>query len=299
MARLPTVLRRSCLAFLFIGNGQEYISRLTTNLIKFVYILFKIIIPPTKYKQITTFNRKAKSMLFAINEYDDRILAKPGLVGICPDCGEKVIAKCGEINRWHWCHTVMTDCKSAKETEWHQKWKRYMGLRNAERPIIKNGITKRADTLLPHGTVVEYQNSPITPSEIGERYEHYQRIVWIFNLWGKADRVIIRDMDNDRDGNYPRFHVARDIIFATSCPVMTTAKRLRLILPRGMSALAAVDQTPSIYFLDLNDQYLFFTLWGCCGEGKAFDGRLIKRQEVKQWLIDYDFKHRRHAEFFA
>jgi competence protein CoiA len=101
----------------------------------------------------------------------------PGWRGCCPQCGEPVLAKCGEHKAWHWAHKS-ADCDpwSEGESAWHQGWKNYF-------PEEWREVTMgdhRADLLTPLG-VIELQNSPISSETIREREAFYGRMVWIVN----------------------------------------------------------------------------------------------------------------------
>lgn len=127
-------------------------------------------------------------MLFAIDENNKKILATPNSKAICPQCKQKVISKCGEINIWHWSHVNSADCDTWNEgeTEWHWNWKsKFSGL--SEIPIIKNGVMHRADICLPNGVVIEFQHSPISVKEIQERESFYERMIWVFDIQSACD----------------------------------------------------------------------------------------------------------------
>lgn len=117
-------------------------------------------------------------MLYAKNiEGEESVLLKGGR-GICPQCGSEVIAKCGSQKVWHWAHTVL-DCDHWTEPEsfWHKSWKEIVPRENREITIGAH----RADIRLNSGLVVELQNSSISASEIKEREEFYNNMIWIFN----------------------------------------------------------------------------------------------------------------------
>lgn len=106
-----------------------------------------------------------------------RLTAWPGGRATCPGCGEAVVAKCGEINAWHWSHLSGKDCDPwfEGESEWHIGWKRKTDPKFCE---VMMG-PHRADILLPSGLVIELQHSPLSPDHIREREEFYQDMIWI------------------------------------------------------------------------------------------------------------------------
>lgn len=109
--------------------------------------------------------------------------AAPGLRGTCPGCGGPVIAKCGTILVWHWAHEA-ADCDpwSEPESAWHLGWKAAFSRSRTEVVIGPH----RADVVTPRDIVVELQHSPISPEEIEEREQFYDRMVWLFD--GRAYR---------------------------------------------------------------------------------------------------------------
>jgi competence CoiA-like predicted nuclease len=118
-------------------------------------------------------------MIWAIN-HKVRIKAEPKREGYCPLCEERLIPKCGMINRWHWSHKSFSDCDTwgEGETEWHLEWKQNFPSESQEISIQNH----RADIFLKHkGLVIELQNSPIQMEEIREREEFYKHMIWILN----------------------------------------------------------------------------------------------------------------------
>ena len=118
-------------------------------------------------------------MMLAKNESGERILATPGMSALCPICDAEVIAKCGEINIWHWAHRGGHDCDpwSEHESEWHIGWKSIFPKEQTEVVIGPH----RADIVTESKTVVELQHSSISTVEIREREQFYGNMVWIFD----------------------------------------------------------------------------------------------------------------------
>jgi competence protein CoiA len=121
-------------------------------------------------------------MIYATS-FDKKCAAQPGGQAFCPECGKPVIAKCGEINIWHWAHVAKSDCDiwSEGETDWHLGWKNNFPIDCAEKIVSKNGITHRADVMTKAGWVIEFQYSPLNPEEIRERESFYGNMCWVFN----------------------------------------------------------------------------------------------------------------------
>lgn len=143
-------------------------------------------------------------MIYAKNDYENKLKATPGSKAYCPSCNGDVIAKCGEIKIWHWAH-VSADCDSwcEGETDWHLGWKSKFWPDQTE-VVIEN---HRADIVLGK-TVWEVQHSPISPEMIREREQFYKghgyKLEWLFDmkdlyLWGK------RSFDISDRGRYATF----------------------------------------------------------------------------------------------
>lgn len=117
-------------------------------------------------------------MLWA-NVEGTRTRATPGASGICPGCSSPVIAKCGEINIWHWSHLAERDCDPWFEPEcrWHLEWKEMAPSGQCEVTIGGH----RADIVTIDGRVIELQHSSLSPSEVREREQHYGKMIWIID----------------------------------------------------------------------------------------------------------------------
>ena len=104
--------------------------------------------------------------------------AQPFQKALCPQCGDEVIAKCGQIKIWHWAHKI-NDCDKwwESEGEWHLYWKKDIPVDKCEVTIGKH----RADIITSENEVLELQNSPISMDEIRERESFYGNMVWLIN----------------------------------------------------------------------------------------------------------------------
>lgn len=141
-------------------------------------------------------------MLYAEHVHTgEQIEATPTARGICPQCREQVIPKCGDLVTWHFAHRAGEDCDrwSEPETEWHRSWKQLVPPSQRE-VVIGN---HRADIVVPRkvgGTLVmELQHSSISPETIAERESFYRRpdlnrwMVWLFDVRDSAERFEVRD----------------------------------------------------------------------------------------------------------
>jgi competence CoiA-like predicted nuclease len=73
---------------------------------------------------------------------------------VCPECGEEIVGKCGEIRVWHWSHLKTGECSYGKgKGEWHLKWQDWFF--NHGCSIEKKINQNRADVVLPNGVVIE------------------------------------------------------------------------------------------------------------------------------------------------
>lgn len=135
-------------------------------------------------------------MHYAIDEFRNRIAPSPGKKGWCPLCNSGMIAKCGQINIWHWQHFGERFCDDwlENETEWHRKWKEHFPLECREVIIEENGELHIADVKTAHGTVIEFQNSSISSTTITIRENFYENMVWIVNAMHFQERFTIRSI---------------------------------------------------------------------------------------------------------
>jgi len=135
-----------------------------------------------------------------------RCEAQPGLHGICPECGGEVLARCGDINIWHWAHVSGEDCDSWSEgeTEWHRDWKNIFAAECQEVTIKRHygnlidgftTVTHRADVYFKN-TVIEFQNSPIDSDTIKKREEFYGKMIWVINAETIYDHFYIKEKDD-------------------------------------------------------------------------------------------------------
>lgn len=166
-------------------------------------------------------------MLFGYNDNDEKLRPSPGARSNCMHCGGELIAKCGEINVWHWAHKTLTNCEGSEETIWHMDWKSHFNPENIEMPLVKDDVRKIADLITDGGMVVEFQNSPITPEEIRFRERFYGKMIWVFNADDAYynDRletfINVKDKKTTKDRYYYTFcwKHARKTVLACNKPV--------------------------------------------------------------------------------
>jgi|WetSurMetagenome_2_1015567.scaffolds.fasta_scaffold138029_2 competence CoiA-like predicted nuclease len=120
-------------------------------------------------------------------------------VGYCPDCGSKLIPKCGMIKIDHWAHTPNSDCHQYEPmSEWHLRWQLSMrnpvGGVNIEVPVVIGEKYKRADLVTHDGIIIEFQHSPMSLEERLERESHYKTeknsgILWVIHPSIKSSKT--------------------------------------------------------------------------------------------------------------
>lgn len=152
-------------------------------------------------------------MQYANNKNGEKIEATPQVEAYCPGCSSKLIPKCGSVNIWHFAHKG-EDCDPwyEPETKWHRDWK---GCFSKEQQEVVMG-KHRADVRLQNGTIIEFQNSPISTEEILEREAFYKKMVWVINAQDWDKKFVLR-----RKEDYQSFrwkHPRKSWWYAT-CPI--------------------------------------------------------------------------------
>jgi len=110
--------------------------------------------------------------------------AQPSLSGKCPVCDQVMVARCGEVNIWHWAHKGRRTCDLwwENETEWHRTWKGQFP--ESWQEIVHrsdSGEKHIADVKTDHGWVLEFQHSYLKPEERRSRNAFYPKLVWVVN----------------------------------------------------------------------------------------------------------------------
>ena len=111
-----------------------------------------------------------------------KVVATPGATGTCACCGSALVAKCGSLKVWHWAHKSKKNCDHwwENETQWHRNWKNKFAEDWQEIvQISEDGEKHIADVKTPAEFVIEFQHSPISPSERISREEFYGDMCWI------------------------------------------------------------------------------------------------------------------------
>ena len=107
--------------------------------------------------------------------------------------------------------TIKTKGYYVRETAWHRNWK--LAFPDDYREISfyddKIGETHRADVHTPSGFTLEFQNSPITITELTSREAFYPKLVWVLNgKKFKGFRILknLPDVDDPALDNYEFCH---------------------------------------------------------------------------------------------
>jgi competence CoiA-like predicted nuclease len=119
-------------------------------------------------------------MRFALLK-NERIEATKGTKGVCPCCGNDLVAKCGEVYIHHWAHKKKCDDYWwENETEWHRNWKNKFPKEWQE--VIhrdESGEKHIADVKTSEGWAIEFQHSYIEPEERRSRDNFYKKLIWV------------------------------------------------------------------------------------------------------------------------
>lgn len=110
--------------------------------------------------------------------------AKSGDKGLCPLCGEVLVARKGTIRTPHWWHRNGRMCDSWYEPmgNWHRFWQNKFPKEWQEVSLSNEGIKHIADIYLENsGYVIECQYSSIPAEKIREREDFYEKMIWIVN----------------------------------------------------------------------------------------------------------------------
>jgi hypothetical protein len=127
---------------------------------------------------------------------DERIEATKGAKGVCPCCGNDLVAKCGEVYIHHWAHKKKCDDYWwENETEWHRNWKNKFPKEWQE--IIQydeSGEKHIADVKTSSGWVIEFQHSSIARKERNSRDNFYNKLIWVVD--GTRRKTDIKQFEN-------------------------------------------------------------------------------------------------------
>lgn len=131
-------------------------------------------------------------MRFAIVGDNKHQKPTKGARGICPLCGETLVARCGNIRIHHWAHPSDSQCPyKENKGEWHIDWQNEF-LEEWQEILLIDPVTKEkniADIQTPTGFVLEFQHSHIKDEEKTARENFYKNMVWVVDglNWKKIE----------------------------------------------------------------------------------------------------------------
>lgn len=108
----------------------------------------------------------------------------------CPECGEELILKKGEIRQHHFAHRKDSPCVDGWHydmSNWHLMWQDKFPRDTQEIVKVSDGKKHRADILIEEcKTVLEFQHSPLDANEFDERNVFYNnlgyKVIWVFDV---------------------------------------------------------------------------------------------------------------------
>jgi len=120
-------------------------------------------------------------MKIALTKDGQRVSAKPEVVAFCQNCGEEVVAKCGEINIWHFAHKTTNDCFGGEgESLWHEYWKGMFPEECREFLRYDKYLEYKIADVAYCEIVLEYQTNLPDVDEIEFRQEFWQDLGYKF-----------------------------------------------------------------------------------------------------------------------
>jgi len=134
-------------------------------------------------------------MRYAIKNGKRVEATESGEVAKCSACKGDVKAYCGHIVVWHWKHISKEECDIwwEPETEWHRNWKDNFPKEWQE--IVHfdemSGEKHVVDIKTDKGTVIEFQNSPLSIDELRQREFFYKELVWVVNAEKFKDHFVM------------------------------------------------------------------------------------------------------------
>jgi competence CoiA-like predicted nuclease len=178
-------------------------------------------------------------MIYAKGENGNKIKATKGAKATCLHCGEKLIAKCGIINMWHWSHSTKTECDLLKKemTQWHIDWQEKFPEENREVKVLYKEGYRIADVKLNNGLVIEFQHSPIQNEVMWEREKAHENMIWILDHTDSYYRIY-------REGNgiyYMTLSSFKKNFAYSNKPVYINFQDDLLYCPKTFTILKVVD----------------------------------------------------------
>jgi len=159
--------------------------------------------------------------------------AQPGARGF-GECGCPIIAKCGDLNMWHWSHEAQTACTGIEHDEgfWQAAWHEWALTRGAETDVRIG--RQRVDFVMPNGRQVLLRSEYPDVRDVERLETVLGDAVWIYrwtqarwdrlwqggahNLfkWRQGSRVLTRHTKPIRLHHHDRLFVVDNAFMGTS-----------------------------------------------------------------------------------
>ena len=191
--------------------------------------------------------------------------AEPKLHGICPVCGEEVVARCPKEKVNHWMHKPNSECDKwwEAETAWHRMWKDYFPKEWQEVVMHdeETGEKHIADVRTENGITIEFQHSFMKEEERISREKFYDNLLWVVDgtrLASDLERfkfAAIKKFNNDfaytlnSEGVFPKNWLNSDVpVFFDFC-AQNIEHNLFCLMPGRVGGKAAIYITSKTKFL--------------------------------------------------
>jgi len=148
-----------------------------------------------------------------------RRVPTPGAKGICTGCGEELVAKCGQVNAWHWAHLPASECPYKDDhSVWKNVWKGFFPDEQVERWI--NGV--RVDIVGKGNIYIMLCDTSPSPEEAEKMEDLFgDKLAWILNgngILGQKGLSLRKKSGDFPNSNYRTFrwkHARRSLAFCT------------------------------------------------------------------------------------
>lgn len=153
-------------------------------------------------------------MKFAIVGNNKHQKPAKGIKGVCPFCGETLVARCGNIRMHHWAHPSDSQCPyKENKGEWHIDWQNEFPDDWQEVLLVDPATNEKniADIQTLTGFVLEFQHSHIKDEEKTARENFYKNMVWVVDgvNWKKIDSFFENKFKNLSEKEPEKFHIDR------------------------------------------------------------------------------------------
>ena len=127
---------------------------------------------------------------YAINSDGQKVEAtETGQRAFCPDCGEEMMSRCGDVYASHWAHMSKDreNCNLNRQykpmTKWHRDWQdRFDNALKEELVVDEEGNRFYADVKNSNGIIIEFQHSTIPAEVVMKREKVYKDLIWVLDI---------------------------------------------------------------------------------------------------------------------